>query len=172
MPYTVIPPCASPPSIAEGGTFFYTEPELDLIDVVLGRAARGLLRTTPVLVSWDGCNYCQFSKRTGPLVFYTAEARFLLPVVMHEAGHAYHVYMLRGLSLVAPTWRCEAFAYYTVLRAYDVLLKDGLNWRGFAEYLAAHEALAPRAVGLARVLMDEPPARAVRLALAGDGYAA
>ncbi len=175
MSVSVVPPRASPPFSSsvdgKGGSFSYTELELDLVGAALGRTARGLLRATPVLPSRDGQNYCLFGRRSGPVVHYTGEGRYSLPVLMHEAGHAYHVHMLRGLSLIAETWRCEAFAYYAVLRAHAVLLADGLAWCGFSDYLAAHEALTPRAMGLARLLVDEPPERAARLALAGDGYA-
>lgn len=141
--------------------------ELDYIQVALGTTARRLLRTTLVLPSVDGWNCCTFSRTVGPVVAYTDAGRRSLPVLMHEAGHAYHTHILRGLSLTAVTWRCEAFAYYTVLRTYQATLQDGVAWDGFAEYIDAHTVLAPRAMGLARVLLDEPPERAVRLALAG-----
>ena len=171
MSASILPPCASLPSTAEGGTFFYTELELDLVAVTLGGSARSLLRATPVVRSRDEWNCCEFSVRVGPIVYHTPEDRYSLPILMHEVGHAYHVHMLRGLSLIASTWRCEAFAYYTVFRAYAALLYDGHDWQDFGEYLEIHEGVDPKAVGLARMLMDEPPERVVRLALAGDGYA-
>lgn len=168
----VIPPCASPPSCLEGGTFFYSPLELDYITSSLGWTARRLLRTTVVLPSVGQWNCCEFSQTVGPIVSYTLAGRQSLPVLIHEAGHAYHVHMLRGLSLTAPIWRCEAFAYYAVLRLYDMLLRDGVGWGGFAEYVDAHTVIAPKAMGLARILMDEHPERAVQLALAGGGYVA
>lgn len=167
----VIPPCASPPSHPEGGTFLYSQLELDYLTAALGWGARRLLRATLVLPSTDHWNCCEFSKRAGPIVSHTQEGRASSPVLAHEAGHAYHVHWLRGLSLVAPTWRCEAFAYYTVLRMYNALLRADQDWGGFAEYIDAHTALHPREMGLARILMDEHPERAVRLALAGDDHA-
>ena len=149
----------------------YSPLELDYITAALGWTARRLLRTTLVLPSANGWNCCEFSQTVGPVVSYIEAGRRSLPVLIHEAGHAYHVRMLRGLSLTAPTWRCEAFAYYAVLRLYDMLLRDGTCWDGFSEYVDAHTVIAPKAMGLARILMDEHPQRAVRLALAGGDCA-
>ena len=67
----VIPPCASPPSYPEGGTFLYSPLELDYIQVALGTKGRCLLRTTLVLPSKDGWNCCEFSRNVGPIVSYT-----------------------------------------------------------------------------------------------------
>lgn len=149
----------------------YSPLELDYITASLGWAARRLLRTTVVLPAKTMWNCCEFGRTWGPVVSYTDAGRRSLPVLIHEAGHAYHVHALRGLSLVAPTWRCEGFAYYGVLRLYDMLLRDGVGWEGFSEYVDAHTVIAPKAMGLARILMDQHPARAVRLALAGGDCA-
>ncbi len=109
-----------------------------------------------------------FGKTAGPIVYYTVDGRRSLPVLMHEAGHAYHVHMLRDLSVIAETWRCEAFAYYSVLRTYEACLRDGVMWEGFAQYIDAHTALCPKAMGLARIMLGVPEWRAVRLCLAGQ----
>ncbi len=166
MSSTLIPPCTSPPS-PEGGAFSYDAMALALIGAALGPAARSLLNATPVMRSLDEWDCCEFGPRVGPIVFHTAPGFCSLPVVVHEAGHAYHVHLLRGLSLVAPTWRCEAFAYYAVYRAFMVLGGDAPDLYGFDRYLDAHEALHPKATGLARILLHEPPHRAVVFALAG-----